>query len=62
MDGPVVYRPIPTLGPYKVSIPVRFLIADIGERDKTGTVVNLERGMSRGFGLSEPWVTGVTIL
>ena len=49
MDGPVMYGPIPTLGPYKVSIPVGFLIVDIGECDETGTIINLEGGMSRGF-------------
>ena len=47
MDRPVVDGSIPTLGPYKVSIPVRFLITDVGECDEMGAVVNLEGGMSR---------------
>ena len=62
MYRPVMYGPIPTLSPYKVSIPVRFLIADIGECDETGTIIDLEGGMSWGFGPSEPRVTRVTIL
>ena len=57
-----MYGSIPTFGPYKVSIPVRFLIVDVGECDKMGTVIDLERGVSWGFSPSEPGVTGVTIL
>ena len=61
VDGPVMDWLIPTFGPYKVSIPICFLIADKGERDETGTIINLEGGISRGFGPLEPRVTGVTI-
>ena len=62
MDRPVMYGLIPTLGPYKVSIPIGLLIMDIGERYEMGTVIDLERGVSRCFGPSEPQVTGVTFL
>ena len=61
MDRLVVDQLIPTLGLYKVSIPICFLIADKGEHDETRTVIDLEGGMSWGFGPSEPWMTGVTI-
>ena len=35
MDGPVMNGLILTLGPYKVSIPICFLIADIGEHNQS---------------------------
>ena len=54
-------RSIPTLGPYKVSIPIGFLITDVGECDEMGTVIDLERGVSWGFGPSELRVTRVTV-
>jgi hypothetical protein len=61
IDGPVVDWLIPTLGPYKVSIPIGFLVVYKGECNESGTVIDLERGMSWGFSPSEPWVTRVTI-
>ena len=61
MDRLIVDQLILTLSPYKVSIPIGFLIVYKGECDETGTIINLERGVSWGFSPSEPQVTRVTI-
>jgi hypothetical protein len=50
----VMRRQVFSFCPYDVGISISLLIVDEGERHEVLTLVNLERGMSRGISPAEP--------